>query len=295
MNASDSAGIVLLGFGEAGQAFARGWAKDVRSRVVTYDTKLCDPAQRGQITDACAHIGIDVAESLSVALGASHHIFSLVTADRAYEAAFQAAEHIRRGAYFLDCNSCSPATKKASEAKIVEAGGRYIDVALMAPVAPKLHRTPLLISGAHAEAAGTWLETLDMNPSIVGSHVGQASAIKMLRSVMIKGLEALTAECMLAARHAGVDDAVLASLQASDPGWDWEGRSSYNLERMMVHGERRAAEMDEVATTLAELGLPNRMALATAIWQRELAALDLEGGRNSLANRADRILQRMGS
>ncbi|ATN32807.1 3-hydroxyisobutyrate dehydrogenase [Rhizobium sp. ACO-34A] len=293
MNASGEAEIVLLGFGEAGQAFAGGWPQDVRSKVVTYDIKLSDPAKRGQITEACARIGIDFAENLSVALEASHHIFSLVTADRAYEAASQAAQHIRPGGYYLDCNSCSPATKKASEAKIVEAGGLYIDVAVMAPVAPKLHRTPLLISGSHAEEACTWFETLDMNPSVVGSHVGQASAIKMLRSVMIKGLEALTAECMLAARRAGVDDAVLASLQASDPGWDWLGRSAYNLERMMVHGERRAAEMDEVANTIVELGLPDRMARATATWQRELAALRLEGGANSLASRADRILQRL--
>jgi len=295
MNASGSARIALLGYGEAGQAFVRGWSQDVRSRVVAYDIKLCDPTQRGQVMEACVRTAVDFAESLSAALGVAHHIFSLVTADRAHEAASQAAGCIGPGVYFFDCNSCSPATKKASEAKITAAGGLYVDVAVMAPVAPALHRTPLLISGSHAEEARTWLETLGMRPSVVGSEVGQASAIKMLRSVMIKGLEALTAECMLAARRAGVDEAVLASLQASDPGWDWPGRSAYNLERMMVHGERRAAEMDEVANTIVELGLPNRMARATAAWQRELAALRLEGGSNSLVSRVDRILQRMES
>lgn len=290
-----SARIALVGFGEAGQAFARGWPDNWRSKAITYDIKLRDAVLRDVITGACARIGIDVAESLPAALDTAGHVFSVVTADRAQEAASQAAEAIRPATYFFDCNSCSPATKKTSQAAIEGAGGRYVDVAIMAPVASALHRTALLVSGPHAEDACAWLEALDMRPSLVGAEVGQASAIKMLRSVMIKGMEALTAECMLAARRASVEEAVLASLQASDPGWDWLGRSAYNLERMIVHGERRAAEMEEVANTIAELGLPNRMASATAAWQRELATLRLEGGPNSLADRADRILQRLGS
>ena len=107
---------------------------------------------------------------------------------------------------------------------------------------------------------------------------------------MIKGFEALTAECLLAARRAGVEAAVLASLQASDPGWNWRDRAAYNLERMMVHGTRRAAEMREVAATLRGLGLPDRMAAATALWQDQIAGLALPGGADDLAERADRIL-----
>ncbi len=112
----------------------------------------------------------------------------------------------------------------------------------MAPVHPKRHETPILLSGPEAEAALPVLTSLGMLPRVTGVRVGEASSIKMLRSVMIKGLEALTAEAMLAARKAGVEGAVIASLQASDPGIDWEKRSAYNLERMMVHGERRAAK-----------------------------------------------------
>jgi 3-hydroxyisobutyrate dehydrogenase-like beta-hydroxyacid dehydrogenase len=112
----------------------------------------------------------------------------------------------------------------------------------------------------------------------------------MVRSVIIKGIDALTAECMLAARRAGVADAVLASLQASDAGIDWRARASYNLERMMVHGGRRAAEMREVARTIAQLGLPGRMACATAEWQQAIGDLGREGGEDRVDDRADRIL-----
>jgi 3-hydroxyisobutyrate dehydrogenase-like beta-hydroxyacid dehydrogenase len=132
-----------------------------------------------------------------------------------------------------------------------------------------------------------------MRARVAGKTVGEASSIKMLRSVMIKGMEALTAECMLAARRAGVERSVLVSLQASDPGIDWTARSAYNLERMMVHGTRRAAEMEEVAATLRDLGLPDRMASAIADWQRQIGALGLVDTEPSLEVRADAILDRL--
>jgi 3-hydroxyisobutyrate dehydrogenase-like beta-hydroxyacid dehydrogenase len=179
----------------------------------------------------------------------------------------------------------------AAERLIVAAGATYVDVAVMSPVYPGRHRTPLLVSGAASGDAAQRLSNFGMKARAVGDKVGQASSIKMLRSVMIKGFEALTAECVLAARRAGVEDAVIASLQASDPGVDWLKRSAYNLERMMVHGKRRASEMREVAATLRELGLPDRMAVATAEWQAQIGDLDVVTEDDSLDARADSILE----
>jgi 3-hydroxyisobutyrate dehydrogenase-like beta-hydroxyacid dehydrogenase len=163
------------------------------------------------------------------------------------------------------------------------------------PVHPRRPRTPVLLSGPGAAPAAGHLARLDMRPALASDRVGDASTIKMLRSVMVKGLEALTAECLLAARRAGVDAAVLGSLQASDPGFDWERRAGYGLERMMVHGVRRAAEMREVAATLRDLGLPDRLSAAAAVWQAEIGALALDAGEPDFAARADRILAARGT
>ena len=95
----------------------------------------------------------------------------------------------------------------------------------------------------------------------------------MIRSVMIKGIEALTLECFLAASRAGVLDEVTASLKNNYPGLDWAKLSEYNLERMASHGERRAAEMEESAATLRELGLDPLMVEATVKRQREMGAI----------------------
>lgn len=289
--------ITMLGFGEAARAFVAGWQtaseKTASSTITSYDIKYEDTAQRRDLLDACRRFDVCCATTLRQALAGQSTVFSLVTADRALDAVESAAACIEKGAFYFDCNSCSPSTKKAAAKLIVEADAYYIDVAVMAPVYPARHRTPSLIAGHKADEARSLLLSLDMNVSVVGNKVGQASAIKMLRSVMIKGLEALSAECMLAARRAGVEEAVVASLQASDPGFDWKARSAYNLERMMVHGGRRAAEMQEVAATLRDLGLPDRMTRAAVEWQRQIADLALRGDEGSLASRADRILERI--
>ncbi len=289
MTGDESERIALIGFGEAASAFLEGWGLGGSGRVRAYDLKIESDAEGAAQRRKTEAVGALCARAPAEALAGARLAFSLVTADQAVAAALSAAPHLEAGALWFDCNSCSPGAKRKAAAAITAGGGRYVDVAVMAAVHPRLHRAPLLVSGPHAEEAVAALRGLGMQPEIAGGAVGQASAIKMMRSVMVKGMEALTAECLLAARRAGVEDAVLASLQASDPGGEWTKRSVYNLERMMAHGVRRAAEMREAAATLRELGLPDRMACATAEWEDEIGRLGLESGESSLQSRVDRI------
>jgi 3-hydroxyisobutyrate dehydrogenase-like beta-hydroxyacid dehydrogenase len=284
--------IVLIGFGEAAEVFKSGWGRR-GSGVRAFDVKSLDAAQAARMAERCRNAGVESCSGPAEAIAGACLALCLVTADQALAAAKAAAPHLARGAFWLDGNSCSPGTKRAAAAAIEAAGGAYVDMAIMAPVYPRRHQTPVLLAGPAAETGAEALRGLEMRPEVAGERVGDASTVKMLRSVMVKGMEALTAECILAARRAGVDAAVLGSLQSSDPELEWEKRAAYNLERMMVHGARRAAEMREVAATLRELGLPDRLAAATAAWQDELGALRLVGGPADLATRADRILDRL--
>lgn len=272
-----------MGFGEAARAFASGW-NGAAGPIVAHDIKLDDPDLAPAILAACAEVGARAAPVS--ALAGCGLILCLVTADQAVAAA-TAAPPLGAGTLWLDGNSCSPGTKTRAATCI---GAGYVDMAIMAPVHPARHRTPVLLSGPRAEEAATRLAALDMRVQVVGDRVGIASTIKMLRSIIIKGMEALTAESFLAARRAGVEAQVIGSLVASDPGIDWPARGAYNLERMLSHGPRRAAEMEEVAATLRELDLPDVMARATAQWQAHLGALALSPGPDDLGARADRIL-----
>jgi 3-hydroxyisobutyrate dehydrogenase-like beta-hydroxyacid dehydrogenase len=238
--------VSLIGFGEAGQAFAGD------SAWRAFDV---DPAKTRSA-------------SLDEALEGAEVILSVVTADQALGVAQQASALIAAGALYCDMNSVAPGTKQAGAALIEAAGGRYVDVAVMSPVDPKRRTVPLLVSGPHSDAGAAALREAGFSHvRIVGSEIGKASAIKMIRSVMIKGVEALTAEMMLAARAAEVEADVLASLGAG-----WAVKADYNLERMMTHGMRRAAEMEESAKTLQSLGIDPVMTRGTIIRQREMAA-----------------------
>ena len=282
--------IALLGIGEAAGAFLEGWDRQGCQRVSAFDIKSGSPSTRGWIQERCAGLAVANCPSLAGALDGAELVVSLVTADQALNAAAEAAPLLTAGALYVDGNSCSPETKREAALQVEAAGGRYVDMAIMAPVHPRKHLTPVLLAGPHADAASWALASLGMRPGVAGDQVGQASTIKMVRSVMIKGIEALTAECMLAAHRAGVVDAVLASLQASDLGTNWRARASYNLERMMVHGGRRAAEMREVARTVAQLGISDRMSRAITEWQQTIADLGLQAGEDLVDDRADRIL-----
>jgi 3-hydroxyisobutyrate dehydrogenase-like beta-hydroxyacid dehydrogenase len=226
-------------------------------------------------------------------LAGAEAVFCLVTADQALTAAGQCAPYLSPGALWFDGNSCAPETKARAAEVIHAAGGRYVDTAIMAPVHPRLHRTPILISGPHAAAGLAVMIALGMVARVVGDRVGQASSIKMLRSVMIKGMEALHAECFLAARKAGVEAEVIGSLIASNPEVDWPVQGGYNLERMMSHGLRRAAEMCEVVQTLHDLGLAGDLTSAVADWQERIGQMGLKGIEGDLWARCDLALARL--
>jgi len=255
--------IALVGYGEAGSTFAR--AGDWPAQTGVWDVQ----AERRAVAGAD---GLRAASSAAEALAGADLVLSLVTADSALPAARDYAALLKPGAIWADGNSVAPETKRAAAAAIEAAGGRYVDVAILAPVHPARLNVPLLLAGAAAGAAQALLADLGFaHIRIVGAEVGRASAIKMIRSVMVKGTEALTAEMMLAAQAAGVVDEVLASLDASEKPRPWAEKSAYNIERMVTHGLRRAAEMDESAKTLEGLGVEPMMTRGTVLRQRDMA------------------------
>lgn len=265
--------IALIGFGEAGSTFARAGGWEAGARV--FDRKT-DSGDAAAMRERYAEAGVDGAASLAEALADRPLVLSLVTADQALAAAEAAAPHLAPGALYCDGNSVAPQTKQAAARAVEAAGAHYVDLAILAPVDPARLAVPLLLSGAQADAAATALAHLGFqNISVVGDAVGRASSIKMIRSVMVKGIEALTAECMLAAEAAGVRDAVLASLDASERPRPWEARADYNLDRMLIHGLRRAAEMEEVVKTIEALGTGAAMTRGTVERQRAIGMLGL--------------------
>jgi 3-hydroxyisobutyrate dehydrogenase-like beta-hydroxyacid dehydrogenase len=261
--------IALIGFGEAGGILGSELAQQ-GCVVSAYDILTISSAGAALHSKAVA-AGVKLCESLAAALENAELVISAVTAAAAHDVAIATAKILKPDQCFLDINSVAPATKRKCAAAIEGWGAMYIEAAVMAPVPPQRLKVPMLIGGQHAKVVVEQLRSLGMNVTVASDQIGVASAIKMCRSIMIKGMEALTVESMLAARRYGAEGAVLASLHATFPSLGFNAEfPDYLISRVAEHGRRRAAEMREVAHTLEDVKIEPLMAAAIARRQDEL-------------------------
>jgi 3-hydroxyisobutyrate dehydrogenase-like beta-hydroxyacid dehydrogenase len=194
-------------------------------------------------------------------------LISAVTAASALEAAEQIIPFLGPRHLYMDINSISPGLKREIDGRIRSTGAGFVEAAVMAPVPPYGHRVPMLLGGAAASQLIERLSPFGMRFEFISEEVGKAIAVKMCRSIVVKGLEALLFECVMTAARYGAEDRVFASLRESYPGMDWKKLTDYAVGRVVVHGERRAREMEEVAETLRSAGVDPIMAEATARFQ----------------------------
>jgi len=283
--------VGLVGYGEVGRILAEDLLKqDVK--VTAYDIKLRSDQAGGALRDHAAAYGVALTTSHADLAAQSDFIVSAVTASQAVPVAEACAPAVRQGAWFLDFNSASPGAKQRAAALIDGKGGRYVEGAVMTSVPPKRIKVPLLLGGAGAATLAPLLVELGFDAKVASQELGVASAVKMCRSVMIKGLEAMVIESFTTARAYGVEDAVLASLKETFPGIDWEKQGAYFFQRVIEHGRRRSEEVREVAETVREAGLTPWSAQGTAERQAFIADLADEGvfgpkGTEAFARSAD--------
>jgi 3-hydroxyisobutyrate dehydrogenase-like beta-hydroxyacid dehydrogenase len=270
--------VALIGFGEAGGILGAELAK-AGIQVTMFDILLRSEPARGAMLDKARSAGVRACESLADAVREANLMISAVTCSAALEVAKESARALRAGQIHLDINSVSPDAKREMSECVERSGADFVEAAVMAPVPPQRLRVPMLLGGKRAAELAPRLAALGMNAKAVSERIGVASAIKMCRSVIVKGLEALVVESMFTARHYGAEDAVLASLAASYPGMGWTERlPDHVISRVAEHGERRAAEMREAGETVADAGIEPLMALAAAERQEWLVREMAERG-----------------
>ncbi len=253
----------FIGFGEAAQHLSRGLKQAGAGTLQAYDILFGKPDGERLKTRA-AEIGVACAGSAADAVKGADIVIAAVTAASSSDAARSAAPHMKAGQFYMDINSTSPAVKRANAEAVGPSGAAFVEVAVMESVPPHGHKVPMFLAGPKAKDLAEKLKPFGMRVEAVGDKYGQASSIKMLRSVLIKGMEALMLESLQAATELGVKERVLGSLKETYPGMDWPKVSDYLVGRTAQHGVRRVAEMREVARTLRDMGHEPLMAEATA-------------------------------
>jgi 3-hydroxyisobutyrate dehydrogenase-like beta-hydroxyacid dehydrogenase len=291
--------VGLVGYGEVGRILAEDLRKQ-NVKVTAYDLKL-GHAEGSALRDHAGSHGVALAASHADLSAKADFIVSAVTASQAVPVAQACVNTIKSDAFFLDFNSASPGAKGRAAALIDGKGGRYVEGAVMTSIPPYRIKVPLLLGGGHAAELAPQLVKLGFSAKVASDKLGVASAVKMCRSVMIKGLEAMVIESFTTARAYGVEDAVLASLKETFPGIDWEKQGAYFFQRVIEHGRRRSEEVREVAETVREIGLTPWSAQGTAErqgWVADLADQGVFGKKGTEAfarakdwrTEADRIL-----
>jgi len=267
--------VGFIGFGEAGSTIGGGLAAAGVERIFTYDIAADDPRLGPAIRERARRARATVVPTPADLARASDVLFSTVTSSSALDAATAHAAFLEPRHIYADLNSVSPALKQAIGRAIGASGARFVEVAVMAPVLPYGHRVPMLAGGSAAPLFAERMTPFGVRCQVLPGEVGTAAAVKMCRSIVVKGLEALMCECVLGASRYDASAHVFASLDESFPGIDWQKLADYMIGRVVVHGERRAREMEEVAETLRAIGVEPIMAEATARRQDWSAALDL--------------------
>ncbi|HYA24690.1 MAG TPA: DUF1932 domain-containing protein [Terriglobales bacterium] len=262
--------VAIVGFGEAGGIFAHDFAEQGMD-VTVFDILFDSNRQRQRMLQKARACGVTAADNLKHCLCKAELVISAVTASSALDVAKDAGQILGKSQLFVDINSVSPETKRKAAGYVERRRARFVEAAVMAAVPKQRLKVPMLLGGPHASEAAEHLRKIGMNATSLSDQLGVVSAVKMCRSVIIKGLEALVIESLFAARLYGAEDKVLESLAASYPAMGWEDHlPDYLVSRVAEHGHRRAVEMREVAQTLQHAGIEPTMALAAAQRQEQL-------------------------
>ena len=268
--------IGFIGFGEAGQAMSSSIIELLKkfnsNPIIYFDIKLNNQT----FIQRFRTLGYDCVSTPEELTQKADVIFSTVTADQSYIAAKSVSSFLARNHIYFDCNSVSPGTKKINSKIIMQSKAKYFDLAIMEPILDNKHKSKILISGNPEEKVLQFLNILEFNFKWVGKTVGDASTIKMLQSILIKGTQSLICECVTAAEKLGIDKKILNSAGNTLGIKDLPVLADYLMERSIVHGERQSSEMNEVAKTLSELGVSNFMSIACSKHLKMISSLHLK-------------------
>ncbi len=258
--------IALLGFGEAGSAIARGlcaeggWRGRSRPgdnaprRVIAIDTALDKDARGTALGKQAQALDVAISDGYTDALGEADLVICAVQGEHALEAASAAAPLLKKGAHYLDLCTVTGRMSDEDRAPVETAGGRYIDIAVMGGFFKQGIKAPMLAAGADVEPVVAWMNDNGFDAKALGPKPGSASSVKMLRSVLIKGVEALGVEAYVAAERQGILKEVMGCMGDVDQ-ISFANFVAMLVQTHIVHAERRWEEMGLVARTLRETGI----------------------------------------
>jgi 3-hydroxyisobutyrate dehydrogenase-like beta-hydroxyacid dehydrogenase len=253
--------IGFIGYGAVASTFARAMAAR-GAQVYAYDVLLDEEDGRERLALRAGDVWVELLP-LDEMVTSVAYVFSTNAADVALTVAEQCAPLLREGQVYLDLNSTSPQVKRQIGHAVAPSGADFVEGAILDAVGAAGAGAQILLGGAHAARVADTLCRLGLNAAVFSDRIGPASTLKMLRSVFSKGVEALLIECLVAARRAGLQDALWEALTETMRGTSFEAQADNWVRTHASAYERRYHEMVQVEDTLRDLGLDPIMTAAT--------------------------------
>lgn len=267
--------IVFIGFGEAAYYIAKGLHEKGLTGMAAYDVCKYDSKTGATIQARAAETGVELADTPEQAVEGGKFVLSLTSAKVAVKVAADILPLLGEGQVFLDLNSAAPETKRQVAALPRPKGVRVCDAAVMGPVPLNGHRVPILLAGEGSASFREAMQPYGMRLEVLDAPPGGASAVKMLRSVFMKGFPQLMLECMLAAEEYGATEKIVDSVQETIGGKTVRQLANQLFSPTVIHAARRASEMGEVISMLDGMGLESSMSAAAKSRLEHLAALHI--------------------
>lgn len=273
--------VGFIGFGEAAYLISEGLLQEGVKIIYAYDVNDNHPVLGPAIRERAAKLNIPLTSSLEELCEKTEYIFCATSAKVAESIAKDIKPYLKPDHYYIDMNAASPMVMEKVASHVGETGAKFVDAAVMDSVPLKKHKVPMYLSGSGAldfQKVGT---QFGMNLKFISETAGSSSAIKMFRSIFMKGFSALLLETLQSSRKYGVEEMVMESLNQSITGKALDETANILLTRMAIHAERRVAEMNEVIDTLGMLNIDATMAEAV---KKKLQLLVDSGVREKLNN-----------
>ncbi|MDL2272092.1 DUF1932 domain-containing protein [Desulfovibrio sp. OttesenSCG-928-I05] len=255
--------VVFIGFGEAAFNIAAGLKSEGLADMGAFDINANNPKFATAITSRAEETGVTLFDDVATACAGAEFIFSLTSATVAVSVAEGIFPHLKAGQVYVDMNSAAPTVKETINALPREKGVLFCDAGVMGTVPGNRHTVPMFIAGEGAARFAEEFLPYGMKLTALDAPAGGASAIKMLKSVVMKGLPQLMFESFEGAHRYGVLDILVKSLSSSLEGKSVEKLADTFIARTLIHAARRAAEMRDVQSTLDALDMDASMVKAT--------------------------------
>lgn len=255
--------VAFIGFGEVGYEMSRGLRDAGLKNITAYDPAQNHPVFSKILRERVQAAGVELMATAQQAMEKAEIVITAVTSDKALEVSRQVRPFLRAGIMYVDVAASSPQVKRDIWETIRDSGASFVDAAMMGPLALYQQKVPILASGTGAKRFLELMTPYGMAIEYVSEAPGEATGIKLVRSIFMKGLAALELEMLEAACRMKVDHLVLDSLAVTMDSLSFKKQLNRLITGTSVHAERRAHEMENVIEMLESVGVAPSMSRAT--------------------------------